>query len=63
MGTLPGERTGVWVLFQGERYWLSYISEDYFKKLKERGIDHLEFRIEKGGQSLPAQLSQLELAE
>jgi len=65
MGSIyrAGKNEGSWVLCQGVKYWLSYITPEQFRRFKKRGMDNLDFRIEKDGQSRPAKLSQLELAE
>jgi len=64
MGSVHGEGKGkgVWVLYQGEKYWLSEIEENVFKTFKEKELK-LDFYIEKDGQRVSASLDQLELAE
>lgn len=64
MGSVHGEGKGkgVWVLYQGEKYWLSEVEKKVFETFKEKELK-LDFYIEKDGQRVSASLDQLELAE
>lgn len=66
MGSVYGEGKGegVWVFYQGEKCWLSNLSEEQFKDIKARAMnpEKLTFCLEKGGKDFLAQFDQLELA-
>lgn len=64
MGSLHGEGKGegVWVLYKGERWWLSALSKEDFKNRKEMRIE-AEFLIEKEGKTLRVNIKELELAD
>ncbi len=66
MGSFYGEGKGegVWTLYQGEKCWLSSISEEEFRNLKKRAVnpEKLTFYLEKNGDDFLARFDQLELA-
>jgi hypothetical protein len=64
MGSFYGEGKGegVWVVFQGEKWWLSALSKEDFrnrKKLKFKA----EFLIEKRGETHLVGIDEIKLAE
>lgn len=64
MGSVLGEGIGkgIWVLYEGNRWWLSEFSREDFENCKSNEMKGLIFAIEKDDHDLSVPLEELELA-
>jgi len=59
-----GTGEGAWVLWEGERYWLSAVSKEELQEFKETSAqDKMNFFIEKEGEKFSVNLSEIEIID
>ena len=55
---------GAWVLWKGERYWLSAVSKEQLQEFKETSVQNkMNFLIEKEGEKFSVNLSEIEIID
>jgi len=55
---------GTWVLWNGERYWLSAVSKEELKEFKKDSVQNkMNFLIAKEGEEFSVNLSEIEIID